>query len=392
MAVIRDMAERVAGYRDHLEAQLRRIEHGLIAIADTYGSAADAFVKGSMNRGARGRCKFCSAVDMVAMMMREQDGAQAQMLACERREYGRRLTRVHGHGGALSICEQPDNVIGERGYGNEAQVGHGGRNIASAPAADVKQSLAGRPTGYTSAVPTVVIRRVIIRSDNLFALPETGALLREELGCVGAHASRRPGGRALVLQACAANRSLVVDTRHLAAVRVHAEQGRLRGDVVCAADALPWEDDSFQLVLAQHVGDVLPSTFVIIDELARVLAPGGVLLWCGLNPWSPWLAWIHWRAPLGMPLPRTTHADFLRRRMSSRQLTPASAAYLGACWQFGAHSDVLSARVLAPLRRAYLLTASKQRGVLTPLRARAVRQRAVIKPQLAATPSRCARV
>jgi SAM-dependent methyltransferase len=232
----------------------------------------------------------------------------------------------------------------------------------------------------------------MIGSDNLFALPETGALLREELGCMATHAARRPAGRALVLQACAANRSFVVDTRHLAAVRVHAEQGRLCGDVVCAADALPWEDDSFQLVLAQHVGDVLPSTVAIIDELARVLAPGGMLLWCGLNPWSPWLAWIHWRARGGMPLPRATRADFVRRHMSSRQLAPGSAEYLGGYWpQRGAPSDTQPARLLAPLRRAYLLAASKQRAMLTPLRPRAARERAVIQPQLAGTPSRRAR-
>lgn len=232
----------------------------------------------------------------------------------------------------------------------------------------------------------------MIGSDTLFALPETDALLREELGCVGAHAARRPAGRALVLQACAANRSLRVDTRHLAAVRVHVQQGRLDGDVASAVDALPWEDDAFQLVIAQHVGDVVQPPFTIIDELARVLAPGGVLLWFGLNPWSPWLAWVHWRARHGMPLPHARHIESMRRQMSNRRLTPAAADYLGACWPpFDAPSDHYPARLLAPLRRAYVLSASKQRAVLTPLRPRAVRARALARPQLAGTPSRRAR-
>jgi SAM-dependent methyltransferase len=230
---------------------------------------------------------------------------------------------------------------------------------------------------------------VIIGSDNLFALPETDALLREELGCVGAHAARRPAGRALVLQACAANRRLGIDTRHLAAVRVHAQQGRLSGDVACAADALPWEDDAFQLVFAQHVSDVLPPTIGMIDELARVLAPGGVLLWCGLNPWSPALVWVHWRGRHGMPVPHATPVESVRRRMSSRQLTSVAADYLGAYWpQHGVNSDRYLARLLAPLRQAYLLTASKQRAVLTPLRPRAARERAMVRPQLVGTPSR----
>ncbi len=232
-----------------------------------------------------------------------------------------------------------------------------------------------------------------IDPDNLFALPETDALLREELGCVGPHAARRPAGRALVLQACAANRSLRVDTRHLAALRVHVQQGRLGGDVACAADALPWEDDAFQLVVAQHVGDALPPTSAVIDELARVLAPGGVLLWYGLNPWSPWLAWVHWRARRGMPLPQARHIESVRRQMSNRQLTPGATGYLGACWaQLEASPDRYPARLLAPLRRAYLLTASKQRAVLTPLRPLMARERGLAgRPQLAGTPSRRAR-
>lgn len=232
----------------------------------------------------------------------------------------------------------------------------------------------------------------MIGSDNLFAAPETEALLREELVCVGAHAARRPGGRALVLQACAQNRNLRVDTRQLAAVRVHAQHGRLCGDVACTAEALPWEDDAFQLVVAQHVGDVLLPPFELFDELARVLAPGGVMLWYGLNPWSPWLAWAHWRARHGMPLPRARHIESVRRQMSNRQLTATTAGYIGACWPpFDALSDRYSVRLLAPLRRAYLLTASKQRAVLTPLRPRVLRERALARPHFVATPSRRAR-
>ncbi|MEP7096650.1 MAG: methyltransferase domain-containing protein [Dokdonella sp.] len=232
----------------------------------------------------------------------------------------------------------------------------------------------------------------MIGSDNLFAAPETEALLREELRCVGAHAARRPAGRALVVQACKANRDLRVDTRQLAAVRVHAQQGRLYGDVACTAEALPWEDEAFQLVVAQHVGDVLLPPFELVDELARVLVPGGVLLWYGLNPWSPWLAWAHWRARHGMPLPHARHIESMRRQMSNRQLTANAADYIGACWPpLDGLAERYSARLLAPLRRAYLLTASKQRAVLTPLRPRAVRERSLARPNFAGTPSRRAR-
>jgi SAM-dependent methyltransferase len=230
---------------------------------------------------------------------------------------------------------------------------------------------------------------VITGPDNLFSLRDLGALLREELARVPLHAARLPAGRALLLQPCVANRALVADTRHLAAVRIHADQEILRGDVACAADALPWEDDAFQLVLAQHVGDVLPNGGALIDELARVLAPGGTLLWFGLNPWSPWLAWIHWQARSGMPVPRVVHADAARKRMHGCHLVAAAPDYLGTCWpqKAGEPGRIHRGRLLAPLRNAFLIAASKQRSVLTPLRPRLVRERTAIRPHLAA-PSR----
>lgn len=230
---------------------------------------------------------------------------------------------------------------------------------------------------------------MITGPDNLFAFADLGALLRDELARVPARAARLPAGRALLLQACAANRDLALDTRHLAVVRVHAEHKSLRGDVICDADALPWEDDAFQLVIAQHAGDVLPTGNGLIDELARVLAPGGTLLWFGLNPWSPWLAWTHWRGRSGMPLPRAAHVDSTRKRMQGCHLVVHAPEYLGTCWPQHAHSSgaIHRSRLLAPLRNAYLVTAAKERAVLTPLRPRSAKVRAPLGAQLAA-PSR----
>lgn len=229
---------------------------------------------------------------------------------------------------------------------------------------------------------------VIIGTDNLFALPEFDALLREELALLPAHAARQPSGQALLLQPRAAMRRFDVDLRQLGVVRMHVERDGLGGDAKCAIDALPWQDDAFRLVVAQHAGDALPTAGVLIDELARVLAPGGVLLWYGLSPWSPWLAWIHWQARSGLPVPRVMHAEVTRMRLQKRQLTPAGIEHLGSCWPSrGEPSALHRTPWLAPLRAAYLLTASKQRAVLTPLRPRRVRDRVAIRPHLAA-PSR----
>ena len=227
--------------------------------------------------------------------------------------------------------------------------------------------------------------------DPLFALPDIQRLLREELERVPARAAGQPAGRALLVQACAANRGLAIDTRHLGLVRLHARSDGLAGDALCAPDALPWEDAAFQLVIAQHAGDVLGHLPGLVDELARVLAPGGIVLWFGLNPWSPWLAWIHRQARRGLVMPRSLYAERARRRLLHQRLAPADLDYLGTCWpQRGERAALHRSALLAPLRAAYLISATKQRTTLTPLRTRHPRERMAMQPQLA-TPSRRAR-
>ncbi len=222
--------------------------------------------------------------------------------------------------------------------------------------------------------------------DSAFALPELDALLREELACVPAHAARQPAGRALLVQACGANRRLPVDVRHLAATRVHLEGGVLRGDLACTVDALPWEDDAFRLVFLQHVGEMLPTDTGLIDELARVLAPGGMLVWSGLSPWSPWRAWMSWQVRGSVSAPRVLHVVASRRQLLARGLAVAGVEHVGGCWP-PHHVRTVLPRWLGPLRGAWLLLGAKQQAALTPLRPRNLRERVAIRPQLA-VPSR----
>jgi SAM-dependent methyltransferase len=228
----------------------------------------------------------------------------------------------------------------------------------------------------------------------LYALPEIQALLREELGVLPAHAARQPNGRALLLQPDAAVRNLPADVAHLSMTRLHAVGETLCGDVVCSARALPMEDESFQLVVAQHVGDAQPLEGAGLEEIARVMAPGGLLLWFGFNPWSPWLAWIHWHTRGGGTVPQTLNADALRRRLQKSNLAPQALDYLGAFWprrtidtQLADPIEAQRGRLLAPLRGAYLLAARKQRAVLTPLRPRVKRTGVALGARLAGTPS-----
>jgi SAM-dependent methyltransferase len=224
----------------------------------------------------------------------------------------------------------------------------------------------------------------------LFALPEVEALLREELGHLAPHAARQPSGRALLLQPDAAARALPFDAGPLTALRLHARSDALGGDIVCSARALPIENDAFQLVFAQHIGDMQPGDNGLVAEIARVLAPGGLLLWSGFNPWSPWLAWIHWHTRGGGAVPQTLNADTLRRRLIRSKLAPVAIDYLGGYWPKRAALDddaVPSrfSRFMSPLRGAYLLAARKQRAVLTPLRPR--RTSVALNPRLVGTPS-----
>ena len=227
-------------------------------------------------------------------------------------------------------------------------------------------------------------------TQSLYALPEIEALMRDELALLPAHAARQPGGRALLVQPDAVSRALQVDVAHLTPVRLHAAGDALFGDVVCSARALPIENDSFQLVFAQHLGAAQPESGVIA-ELARVLAPGGLLLWSGFNPWSPWLGWIHWHTRGGGAVPQMSNADTLRRRLMREQIAPVAVDYLGTCWPRRAvdsgFANSRGARWLAPLRGAYLIAARKQRAVLTPLRPRAQRSGVALGARLAGTPS-----
>jgi hypothetical protein len=84
------------------------------------------------------------------------------------------------------------------------------------------------------------------------------------------------------------------------------------------------------------------------------------------------MLWLHWQARRGIALPHARHPDALRRRLQQAQLTPGTGATLGACWPTSP-ARAGTSRLLAPLRGAWMLPASKQRAVLTPLRQRPLR-------------------
>jgi SAM-dependent methyltransferase len=65
------------------------------------------------------------------------------------------------------------------------------------------------------------------------------------------------------------------------------------------ARALPFDDESFDIVIAVTVLCFLPDPQEAINEMSRVLAPGGRLVIGELGKWSTWAAWRRLRGWLG---------------------------------------------------------------------------------------------
>jgi len=209
-----------------------------------------------------------------------------------------------------------------------------------------------------------------VTSDTTFHdLPEVRALLRMQQARITSEASLRPHGHALVLRARADARANPVDTRHLLPVRQHVEGGGLSGDASCHPQALCWHDAAFQLVVVQHAGEALGACDGLLPELARVLAPGGILLWFGLNPCSPWLARLRWTRPSGtVRAPQAVTAGAVRRRLLAEHLSAMRVEWLGPWWRDGGPADAGHRPAPGPLRAAYLLRAVRQQSAAIPLR------------------------
>lgn len=228
-------------------------------------------------------------------------------------------------------------------------------------------------------------------STKLFRTPELLALQREEQAIVSAHATRQPAGRGLLLRVDGDDGQPVPDLGGLAAVIAHVDGTRIGGDVVCRPDMLPWEDDAFQLVAVLHAGDVLPDRREVLDELVRIVAPGGLLIWFGFNAWSPWMIWLGWQTRGSGCVPHPQSADSMLRRLLRQRLTPVGTEYLGGCWP-RAHREERYRRgasaALARLYGAYGFIVRKQRAMLITLPVRRAPQAVVIQPHLAMSSQR----
>lgn len=145
--------------------------------------------------------------------------------------------------------------------------------------------------------------------------------------------------------------------------RLKLRAGRYGGDVTASAEEpLPFVDDAFDLILLRHALEVSSTPQAILEEAARVLAPGGVLALTGLHPFSTWLPWMMWRTRGQTP---SMHSPLiLERWVKRRELEIERMERVGQWWP--SHRAGLDAA--SPFGGGYLLIARKRRRMATPIR------------------------
>lgn len=145
--------------------------------------------------------------------------------------------------------------------------------------------------------------------------------------------------------------------------RLNLRAGRYTGDLDARGDeALPFVDDAFGLILLRHALEVSGTPQALLEEVSRVLTPGGVLAITGLHPFSAWLPWMMWRTQGRTP---AMHSPILLERWVRRiELDIEHVERVGHLWP-RPRAAMDSAHIFGG---GYLMLARKRRRVATPIR------------------------
>lgn len=138
------------------------------------------------------------------------------------------------------------------------------------------------------------------------------------------------------------------DPAMLAAARTHAEAvGAELALRLGQAEALPFPDASFDVVIAMTVLCFVPEADRAVQEMTRVLRPGGRLVLGELGRWSTWAAGRRLRSWLGNAMWRRAH---FRGPNALRQLA-ADAGLVVECLEGAVFYPPVAwlARFMAPL-------------------------------------------
>jgi SAM-dependent methyltransferase len=130
------------------------------------------------------------------------------------------------------------------------------------------------------------------RAQDIYASAPMRGLLADETVAYLPDLRRCTGTRALLLSA--AHQDAPPNPPYLGQwVTLRLAQGGFQGDIrASASEPLPFVDRAFDLVLLRHALEPAPLS---LDEIIRVLAPGGMLVFTGVNPLSGWTPWWLWQ-------------------------------------------------------------------------------------------------
>jgi SAM-dependent methyltransferase len=162
------------------------------------------------------------------------------------------------------------------------------------------------------------------------------------------------------------------------------DAGRCSGSLRCEPSQLPFANESFKLVIAQHVLEQVAAPDDGAEEVARVLAPEGVALLFGFNPASLWRPWVSRRLRGGLQF---ASAGGWRQKLQRAHLDVLQVRYAGpwSPWAAGETGSGREARALPLLGRfgaSWLLIARKRRSTLIPLRLTTARADLQLNPTL----------
>jgi hypothetical protein len=174
-------------------------------------------------------------------------------------------------------------------------------------------------------------RSVKAQNENPFELAALRRLVAEEWRTVRRKAQQLASGPVVSLQPLLGEHEESLPSHpELASLSLAGE--RWSGTIACDLDNLPVRSESVRMVVARHVFDLLPTQSLLIEELARVLVPGGTILLFGLNPLSPWRLWSLRQARNGLRMPRHHRASHMGRLLKGVNLEIAERRYLGGRW------------------------------------------------------------
>jgi SAM-dependent methyltransferase len=161
----------------------------------------------------------------------------------------------------------------------------------------------------------------------------------------------------------------------------------LDGDVKTTSSALAFANDSFQLVVAQHSLEFVDDVEACASEFSRVLAPEGVALVLGFNPFGSWRPWLAWQAARGARLSLRSSSEwqqlFARNQIETLQVRHPGVLLPNDPTQPNGRYAQWLTDTFARFGSSWLLLARKRRSTLTPLRLRTPSRERALNPRLA---------